>query len=162
MAVIHYILTVVFILGIGIVFMTLFIDNSESNVTYVIFSLIILALILVLNLKKGTIQADEEKIQISRYLFGRRVFNKNIAYYDIDRVECCPYLENGRNAYGRYRLVMTIKENNGNERSFYTNLNISKHMPVQNPDKYKRFIETHPMMELSMYINKEIRQSKSE
>ena len=154
MIAVQYMLDIALILGIGMFFT----EASESVVTYVIFALIIMGLILVSNLKKGIIKADEENVQISRYLFGRKVLKKSIAYYDIDTAECRTDLETGRYGFIRYRLVTTIKENDGNERTFYTNLRIPKDMPVQEPDKYKIFIETHPVMELSGYINKKIRQ----
>ena len=149
----EYILILVLIIGTGMLF------KEEFKISVLVcYTLIIIGLIVVSNLKKGSIQTDEESVYISRSLFGHEVLKKSVAYYDIDTVECHADLETGRYGFIRYRLVTVIKENNSNERVFYTHLSIPKDMPVQNPEKYKKIIEIHPMMKLCAHINRKVKE----
>ncbi|MBQ8780640.1 MAG: hypothetical protein IJZ72_03060 [Oscillospiraceae bacterium] len=152
MIAVAYVLVLALIFGTGILAINLF----ASIVLIVGYVLLILGLIFVINIRKGIIQADEENVCISRYFFGKYILKKSIAYCDIDSFKCHTELVKGKYRV-KYRIVTVIKESNGNECVFFTNLDIPEDLPVNNPDKYNKILETHPMMELRAYVSQNIK-----
>ena len=151
MIAVAYVFVLALIVGAGVLVISLF----KNVVLIAVYVLLILGLILVINIRKGIIQADEENVCISRFFFGKYLFKKCIAYCDIDSFKCHTELVKGKYRV-KYRIVTVIKESNSNERVFFTNLDIPEDLPVNNPDKYNKILETHPMMELRAYVSQNI------
>ena len=149
-----YFLTLLVICGGGVVVIVLFI--FESILLNACFALLVLALILVLNMKKGIIEADEEKVSISRYFFGLYIFKKSIAYYDIDSFKCHTELIKGKYRV-KYAIVTTIKVSSGDELVYFSKISVDEGMPVNNPDKFRKIVDAHPAMQLREYVGKNIR-----
>ena len=149
-----YLLTLLTICGGGVVIILLFI--FESILLNACFALLVLALILVLNMKKGMIEADEEKVYISRYFFGHYIFKKSIAYYDIDSFKCHTELIKGKYRV-KYAIVTTIKVSNGDELVYFSKISVDEGMPVNNPDKFQKIVDSHPAIQLRKYVSKNIR-----
>ena len=147
-----YFLTL-FTICVGAIAIILFFKSILLNACL---ALLVLALILVLNMKKGLIEADEEKVYISRYFFGQYIFRRSIAYYDIDSFKCHTELIKGKYRV-KYVIITTIKVSNGDELVYYSRISVDEGMPVNNPDKFQKIVGSHPAMQLREYVSKNIR-----
>ena len=154
MMVTAYVLLLASVLGTGILIISLCFFESVFLIVSCV--LVIFSLIFVLNIKRGMIQADEKGICISRYFFGRYILKKSIDYCDIDSYKCQVEVVQGKYRI-KYKLVTIIKVSNGDELVYFTDLNIPPDLPANNHDKYKKIVETHPVMELREYVSKNIR-----
>ncbi len=79
-----------------------------------------------------------------------------ISFDDIKSVCCMPEVKHTRFAV-KHNLVLTVLLGTGKELAFCQQLDIEKSFPVQQPEKFKEYIDEQPLMRLCNYINERAR-----
>lgn len=79
-----------------------------------------------------------------------------ISFESIESVSCVPEVMHTRYSVKHY-LVFTVMLKTDKKLEFCKELDIDKDFPVQQPEKFREYIDGHPMMKLYGYINERSR-----
>lgn len=99
----------------------------------------------------GVIMCSQKSIAVCRK-HRKRV----IPFGSIESISCVPEVMHTRYDVKHY-LVFTVTLKTDKKLEFCKELNIEKDFPVQQPEKFKEYIEEQPLMQLCSYINERSR-----
>lgn len=98
----------------------------------------------------GIILCGQDSIEV------RRKRRKRIISFDnIESVSCMPEVKHTRYAV-KHNLIFTVLLKTDEELEFCHQLDVEKSFPVQQPEKFKKYIDEQPLMQVCMYINERL------
>ena len=124
-----------------------------SGIMFIIFLVSLLAVFITSVLRGGVIYAFEKKVVIIHKFFSRKVLVSHISYRDIEYAEYNVKAVYSRLGFVEYDIILTITKKTGSSVKVTSGLDIKENMPTDKPDKYKKYLNEHPIVKMCNFIN---------
>lgn len=130
------------------------------SLVLLILSVIGLAAVLLVGGNGGTISALENEIVISRNSSAVKLPDFHIRYNEIELAEYKIKDVRSRVSFWYYKYILIIKKKSGKEVKIAVSLDIEESLPLDNPEKYKKYINEQPLMKMCKYINERLKNNE--
>lgn len=108
----------------------------------------------------GTISALENEIVISLNSSAVKLPDLHLKYDEIELAEYKIKDVRSRVSFWYYKYILIIKKKSGKEVKIAVSLDIEESLPLDNPEKYKKYINEQPLMKMCKYINERLKNNE--